>query len=163
MSEFDPTGGEKSADEMTDEEAAQAMINADLKATLEARASKAGVPKLPGPPDSDDDPPYPFQNPPESGLPEPGSKPASEYPAGALPLYQGPLPPDIEEVWGNGILDDTGQPAESTARVLIQTWGVERFRASGMHQLAVQEAGREAKMDPVRKAFIEAQRKKEKR
>jgi len=56
-----------------------------------------------------------------------------------------PLPPDIEEVWGQGRLNAGGQLAANTAHHLIGAWGLEKFRASAIHRLAVEQTGRETK------------------
>lgn len=65
--------------------------------------------------------------------------------------YQGELPPDIAEVW-------TGSD-ERTARHLIGAWGLSRFRNSALHRVALTERERDARMAPIQKAFIEAQKK----
>ena len=82
------------------------------------------------------------------------------FPPGRIPLFEGELPDDIAEVWGHGRLDGLGQLAENTARTLINAWGMETFRTSAIHLAAIQSLGREAAMDPMRKAFIDAKGKK---
>jgi hypothetical protein len=59
------------------------------------------------------------------------------------------LPFDIEEVWGQGRRDSSGALAASTARVLIDAWGVERFRRSAIHQAAIAAVSREERRQPV--------------
>lgn len=82
----------------------------------------------------------------------------TSFPAGS----DEPLPPDIEEVWGGGKLDGSGQPAHKTARTLIAAWGLEEFRTSAIHRNAIRELEREAKMEPIRAAFIKAKKDKAK-
>lgn len=77
--------------------------------------------------------------------------------------YEGPLPPDIEEVWGRGVLDGSALPAENTARSLIGAWGLDAFRESALHRVALTERESEERMAPIRKAFVEAQKKAAKR
>lgn len=52
------------------------------------------------------------------------------------------LPPDIEQIWGQGRKDSTGCPAANTARYLIGEWGLERFRGSALHKAALEEERR---------------------
>lgn len=49
------------------------------------------------------------------------------------------VPEDIEAVWGGGRLDSTHRPAIDTAKVLIDAWGVDRFRRSQLHKMALEE------------------------
>lgn len=58
------------------------------------------------------------------------------------------LPDDIQRVWGNGKLNVNGQPAINTALHLIDQWGLERFRASAIHQEAM-GSGHAFKPDPL--------------
>ena len=81
-----------------------------------------------------------------------------EVPSGVEETEE-PLPPDIEAVWGGGRLDGLGEPAARTARALIAAWGLEVFRGSALHRRAVEDASREARLAPVRRAFVERRRK----
>lgn len=90
-------------------------------------------------------------------LPE-GQQP--QPPDGRRIAYEGELPDEVEEVWGNGKTDDTGLPAINTARGLIGCWGIERFLGSAIHSLAKQEMGREARMTPFREQFLKEQAKR---
>lgn len=91
--------------------------------------------------------------------PEPAPNPqASPQPVDSQSLP--PLPPDIEEVWGGGKVDATGQPAINTARVLIDGWGLDGFRNSAIHIAAIKETQRDGKMEVIRAAFIKAKKQK---
>src|SRR5262245_40907511 len=68
--------------------------------------------------------------------------------------YQGDLPAEVQQIWCNTSKD------ERTARTLIASWGMETFLTSAIHQQALMQAGREEKMAPVRKAFVEVQKRK---
>jgi hypothetical protein len=70
------------------------------------------------------------------------------------PEPDGALPPDIEAIWGEGQLDGTGHLAATTAHVLIEAWGIEAFRASEIHSTALLEAGRKARQQPIKDAFV---------
>lgn len=63
----------------------------------------------------------------------------------------GALPPDVAEVW---------KGAEATAKTLIEAWGIEKFRNSGVHKAAVFDAGREERMKPVRAEYVKSKQKK---
>jgi hypothetical protein len=66
-------------------------------------------------------------------------------------VFLGELPPDIAEVWKGS--------DENVARGLIGAWGLDAFRASALHRVALTERESEARVAPIRKAYVEAQRK----
>lgn len=67
-----------------------------------------------------------------------------------------PLPPEVLKIWG------VSEQSLALATDLIKAWGLSRFLNSELHTQAVKEAEADARMAPIRKAFVEAQRKKEK-
>ena len=69
-----------------------------------------------------------------------------------------PLPPDIEAIWGRGRVDGTGCLAANTAYALIDAWGLEVFRGSAIHRMAIGELERDARLGPVRAAFVKSRR-----
>jgi hypothetical protein len=97
---------------------------------------------------------------PPLGGPSFGGVSADEAVWAAKNPFEGPLPEDIERVWGQGKLDGSGMPAAETARILIQAWGLETFRTSAIHRQAVLELERDGKMETVRKGFVDAKGKK---
>lgn len=70
----------------------------------------------------------------------------------------GVLPPDVEEVWGDGRLDGSGFVAADTARFLIEQWGVDAFRVSMLHRMAVLEHERSAGLNPLRAVYLKEKR-----
>lgn len=96
--------------------------------------------------------------PPEPPEPPPGrvmQPRTGDFPESLLTYYEGELPGDILAVWG------VSRSSELSARIMIAGWGIERFRDSEVHQMAVKEQASDARMDPIRKAFVAAQKKKE--
>ena len=75
------------------------------------------------------------------------------------PLFEGDLPDDILRVWVTGKRPED----EMTARTLIGSWGLEVFRGSEIHKQALAAGSRDLRMEPIREAFIAAQKKKEKK
>ena len=64
---------------------------------------------------------------------------------GTGPYFEGELPGDVEIVWGRGVVDASGQPTETTARILIGSWGLEVFRHSAIHLRALGSTSHKAK------------------
>lgn len=62
----------------------------------------------------------------------------------------GQLPDDVLAVWG-----DSPHAAE-----YIRAWGLEAFRTSKLHQMAVLEAERQQRLMPLRKGFAKQGKKK---
>lgn len=56
----------------------------------------------------------------------------------------GDLPQDILDVWAGN----------QNAALFIQEWGLETFRASKLHQMAVLEHERQEKLGPLRSAYL---------
>lgn len=105
----------------------------------------------------------PFNETPTEKAPEPTTRTPGDEAAARITAkleadgYQGELPEEVERIWGNSPKD------ERTARTLIQAWGMQAFLGSALHLEAVEATSREQRMDPIRKAFVKAQEKKEKR
>jgi hypothetical protein len=75
-------------------------------------------------------------------------------------FYMGPIPFDIAAVWAH---PPHRVGDEATCRILLATWGEDAFRASGVHQAALQAAAREAASAPSRQAFKSEREKAKKR
>ena len=72
------------------------------------------------------------------------------------PVENVSLPRDLEQVWG------VSPESRAMAASLVAEWGVEKFRSSALHTAALKNGEREAKMEAIRKAFIEARKKADK-
>lgn len=65
-------------------------------------------------------------------------------PGAKLFLGNGAPPTDIMDIWGDN----------QEALEWMREWGVEAFRASKLHQLAVLEHDRQQKLGPLRNAYL---------
>jgi hypothetical protein len=74
-------------------------------------------------------------------------------------FYVGPLPYDIAAVWGHPPMR-VGD--EATCRILLGAWGEDAFRASAVHQAALQAVARDAVTADTRAEF-KAEREKTKK
>lgn len=122
-------------------------------ATPPLRAEPLDLPPATPYADDEETPPEP-PSPPPGGISQPGA--SERFPESILTLYEGELPGEVQAIWG------ISHESERTARQMIAAWGLDRFLRSELHRQAKYEATREARMNPIRAAFVKAAAEKEK-
>ena len=68
----------------------------------------------------------------------------------------GELPADVSAVWGHD------QQALAHAKMWIEAWGLEAFRGSKVHRMALMEQERSKELSAVRQTWMKKEKKKEK-